>query len=169
MLSPNIPNFKQSLMDLWAKPEESSTIFQTADLIEALWANAVVTGYEISPCAPVPFSTYPGFTPLAPGNIGTEETAAICFEAACLQMVQATLFPIIPPALTTPPPIFLPGGLATPGLLTTLLTTIFLLGSSATVAFQTADQVADAIAGYLQGWTILVTIPPAGPIPVPIS
>ena len=167
MLAPFIPGFKSSLSSLWANPIESSTIYQTADLIEAIWVNAVVTGYEISPCVMMPKSTYPapGFDLLAPGTIGPDASyAASCFEAACSQMVLQTLFPLIPPPVSVPPPI--PIGAAIPGALTTLLTSIFIAGSTATVEFQTAPQVADAIAAYLQGWMITVITVPSPPVTV---
>jgi len=165
MLAPNIPVFKQALINLWKSPVPTSTIFQTGDLIQTLWQNAVVTGYP-TPCVVPPNSTYAGFAPLAPGKIGTEQIAASAFEAACSQMVLSTLFIIVPPPFVTPPPI--PGGTSLPGALTATLLPIFLAGTAATAYYQNANQIADAITNYLQSWTILVTIPPGAAIPVPI-
>lgn len=166
MLTPYIPEFKQNLIDLWANPTAASTIFQTGDLIQTLWQNAVVTGYEITPCLVLPSATYVGLAPLAPGSVGTEASAAACFEAACFQMVQTTLFTIVAPPFTTPPPI--PAGVSLPGLLTTLFTSIFVSGNEAKINFPTAPLVADAIVAYLQSWAILVTIIPAAAVIVPI-
>jgi hypothetical protein len=167
-LAPKVASFKQDLSDLWNDPSDTSSIFQTADLIETFWANAVVTGYEVSPCVVVPKSTYAALGILIPPFVGDIATTAGCFESACSNLVLTTLFPIIAPPFITPPPIPLPGGGASPGVLTSSLIAIFTASVAATEPSKPAPDVADAIALYLQSWTILVTIPPAVAAPVPI-
>lgn len=166
MLAPNIPLFKSQLSNLWDNPKPGTTIYETGDIIQTFWSNSVVAGYEIAPCIVPPNATYAGLLPLVPVPpldyvAGTAASAAAAFEAACSQMVLATLFTIIPPPFTTPPPV--PTGVSLPGLLTTSLTSIFLSGVA-----PTSSLVVDVLVSYFQSWVILVTIPPAGPVPVPI-
>jgi hypothetical protein len=155
--------FASDLVDLWDNADENTTIYETGDLIETFWGNSRVTGYEVTSPVVIPGSTYAGLAPLLTYN-GTAATAAAAFEAACSTMVVGTLYTIIAPPFTTPPPFPTPAGAAIPGVLTSALTTFFgiLSPSSKASAF------ADLIAAYLGGFSINVTVPPAGAVPVPI-
>lgn len=158
------PTFIASLVALWDAPLPSTTIFDTANLLESYWAQAVVGGGLSLSTLPVPQSTYPGLLPLATPVGMLPPVAAAAFEAALSTLVLTTVFVPVPPAIITPPAIPLPGGPATPGSLTAQLTAIFSTPSPVSVA----ATVAALFAAYLQGWTTPVTIPPSGPVPTPI-
>lgn len=163
-LAAGLSQFSNDLADLWDNADESTTIFETGDLIQAYWEdNARVTGYEVTAPTVVPAATYAALSPLTNPN-GTAATAAAAFEAACVNLVTTTLFSIIPPPFTTPPPYPVPAGPAIPGTLTGTLTTFFgvLSSESKAAAF------AAIIGAYMQAWLILVTVPPSAAAPVPI-
>lgn len=156
--------FKNDLQDLWDNADETTTVFETGDLIQTFWEDgARVTGYEVTSPVTIPNATYSGLTPIT-NPAGSAPTAAAAFEAACSNLALTTLFTIVVPPFTTPPPFPTPLGLAIPGVLTATLTTFFGVLSDESKAIPFAD----IIAGYLGGWSILVTVPPAAAAPVVI-
>jgi len=81
-------------------------------------------------------------------------------------MVLASTFLITLPAFTTPPPMPIPGGFATPTALTSVLKPLF--DSGVAGGSMASAQIASALANYLAGWAINVTVPPAAASPIPI-
>ena len=155
--------FVAEIVDLCDNATPTTTVYKTADAIESYWSNAYVTGFPMPTAVFVPKTSYGPLAPIAliPPT-GTPLSAAAAFEAALAALVVASTFVILLPAFTTPPPIPVLGGPATPGTLTSALTTIFSTPSLSSVAATAAG----LFAAYLQTWTIATTIPPAASAPV---
>ena len=157
-------SFVADLLDLWENERPDDHI-PTCDLIEDYWSNARVSGMELAP--PPSFAAGSLYTPMSVLSVpgGTALSAAGAIEGALASLCAATIFTVITPATVTPPPFPVPGGLATPGGLTSLLAGIFEAGAA---GGSTASVVANAISGYLLGWQIVMTVPPASASPAPI-
>jgi hypothetical protein len=174
MMSPFTAQFSADLASLWANADENTTVYETADLIESLWGNCEITGFSpaipTNLVQPVPQATYAALAPLAatPGPSSTAAAAASAIEAACLALCASTVFAVTPPASIAAPPAPLPGGPATPGLLTSALTGIFISGAADGATSPTAPSVAAEIVKFLSGWVESVVIPPASAAPIPI-
>lgn len=169
---PYATQFSTELADLWLNAGASTTVFDTADLIESFWSNCEVSGYPqpANQTVVIPQTSYPGFALIAePLPTHTAAYAAQAFETGLTAHCLATTFVLVPPPSGVPPAAPLPGGTATPGLLTTALTAIFTAGAEQTVPTPTADLVAAEIIKFLNGWIYNVLIPPATvPVPLPI-
>jgi hypothetical protein len=160
------PTFISNLVKLWEVTRPDSYV-DTCDEIEDFWTNARVTGFEAA-ADPVftPKITYTSMAVLSvPG--GTAAGAAGQIENALTTLCVSSVFTVTPPSVATPPPAPIPGGPATPGLLTASLTSIFTLGAQGAIA-SPANSAANAIANFLSGWQIVVAVPPAAGSPVPI-
>ena len=157
-------SFIADLLNLW-ETDYSEDHLATCDLIETYWKNARVTGFEATVAPQFATGiTYGSMSVLSiPG--GTAASAAAAIESALTTMCAASIFTVIPPATVTPPPLPIPGGPATPGLLTPLLSGFFTAG---VVGGSTAVSIANAIGNFLSGWQVNAVIPPAASAPVPI-
>jgi len=160
------PIFISNLVRLWEVTKPDSYV-DTCDEIEDFWTNARVTGFEAA-AGPV-FVPQVTYTPMAVLSVpgGTAAGAAGQIENALTMLCISSVFTVIPPSVSTPPPVPIPGGPATPGLLTTNLTSIFISGAQGSIA-SPANSAAKAIANFLSGWQIVVAVPPAAGSPVPI-
>lgn len=164
--------FATDLEDLWTNADENTTVYDTADLIETFWGNCEVTGYPqpANQTNVISQSSYPGFAIIEqPLATHTPAIAAQAIETGLTALCIATTFVLVAPPSAVPPTAPLPGGTATPGLLTTALTTIFTQGAVDGASTPTAPLVAAEIIKFLNGWICNVLIPPAtSPVPIPI-
>ena len=156
-------NLISDLTALWANPPLARNITETGDAIEALWITAAVSGSVSSATVFTPGVTHDDLTPL--GNNSTPAIAAQAFEDACTAMIVATTFTPVPPAAITPPAI---PAASTPGTLKSVLQPIFEAPEAGTSAATQANSIGSAIATFLAGWTVAVTISPALPVATPI-
>lgn len=158
--------FLSDIIRLWEVEMPSSHI-ETCDKIETFWRNARITGSEAA--APPVFVKGVTYSPMATLSVpgGTAASAAVAIETALTLLCSTSVFTATPPSVATPPPIPIPGGPATPGLLTSRLTGIFTAGAQGTLP-NPASSAATAFADFLAGWQILVAVPPATASPVPI-
>lgn len=155
--------FRTQLALIWDGPIPSTTIFETADVLEDYWTGAQITGHLLADAVFSSQITYPALSPLAV-PVGTPATAAAAFEAAFVAMVGGTtFFPVTPNFLFGPNT---PLGPALPGALTSALTVLF---SNVTIVSQSTP-FANLVVAYLSSWVNAVAIisPPSGPVPIPI-
>jgi len=164
--------FTADLGDLWANADANTTVYDTADLIEDFWGNCEATGYPqpANQTNVIPQSSYPGFAGIAqPLASHTPAIAAQAFETGLTNLCLQTTFVLVAPPSAIPPTAPLPGGTATPGLLTTALTAIFTQGAADGASTPTAPLIAAEVIKFLNGWICNVLIPPAtSPAPIPI-
>lgn len=169
---PYVAQFIADLETLWVTADENTTVYDTADLIEAFWGNCEVTGYPqpANQTVVIPQSSYVGFAQIEQPLVShTPAYAAQSFELGLTTLCLQTTFVLVPPPSAVPPTAPLPGGTATPGLLTTALTTIFTQGAAPGASTPTASLVAAELIKFLNGWICNVLIPPATtPVPIPI-
>lgn len=169
---PYAAQFTTDLENLWSSADENTTVYDTADLIESFWGNCEVTGYPqpANQTTVIPQSSYLGFAIIEePLASHTPTVAANAFETGLTALCQTTTFILVPPPSAVPPTTPLPGGTATPGLLTAALTAIFTSGAAPNTSTPTAPLIAAEIIKFLNGWIHNILIPPAtAPVPIPI-